>query len=49
MTPHIAGSDMGPHFVGRMWDIVLHNVENFLRNEPLLNELTAEELNERRA
>ena len=45
MTPHIAGSDMGPHFLDRMWEIVLHNVAGFLNGTPLWNELTPEELN----
>lgn len=44
MTPHISGSDMGPHFLDRMWDIVLHNVENFFDGQPLWNELAANEL-----
>jgi len=45
MTPHISGSEMGPHFVDRMWDIVLHNVEAVLAGRQLWNELTADELN----
>jgi len=48
MTPHISGSDMGPHFLDRIWDIVLHNVANFFAGKPLWNELTSEELNERK-
>jgi len=44
MTPHISGSDMGPHFLDRMWEIVLHNAEGILAGKPLWNELTAEEL-----
>ncbi len=45
MTPHISGSDKGPHFVDRFWEILLHNVEGFLAGKPLWNELTAAELN----
>ena len=45
LTPHIAGSDQGPHYLQRMWQIVLHNARNFLAGEPLCNELTADELN----
>lgn len=45
MTPHISGSDMGPHFLDRMWDITLHNMENFFAGRPLWNELTPAELN----
>ncbi|MBI5773241.1 MAG: D-2-hydroxyacid dehydrogenase [Verrucomicrobia bacterium] len=48
LTPHISGSDMGPHFLDRMWDIVLHNVKNIFAGKPLWNELTADELNERK-
>lgn len=45
MTPHIAGSSLGPRFLERVWDIFVRNVERFIRNEPLLNELSAAELN----
>jgi len=45
MTPHISGSDKGPHFTDRIWDIILHNVEHFLAGKPLWNELTPAELN----
>lgn len=44
MTPHVSGSENGPHFIRRMWEIVLHNVESFLAGRPLWNELTAAEL-----
>jgi phosphoglycerate dehydrogenase-like enzyme len=30
MTPHVSGSDGGPHLLDRMGDIVLHNIEQFL-------------------
>ena len=45
ITPHISGSSQGPHFLPRIWDIFLHNVQGYLRGEPLLNELTTEQLN----
>lgn len=45
MTPHISGSERGPHFLDRMWEIIVHNVECFLAGKPLWNELTAAELN----
>jgi phosphoglycerate dehydrogenase-like enzyme len=45
MTPHVSGSDSGPHFLDRMGDIVFHNVKQFLAGEPLWNELTPVELN----
>ena len=44
MTPHVSGSDLGPHFLDRMGDIVVHNVRHFLAGKPLWNELTAAEL-----
>jgi phosphoglycerate dehydrogenase-like enzyme len=44
MTPHISGSDKGPHFGQRMWEIVVHNVTQFRAGQPLWNELTPVEL-----
>ena len=44
MTPHISGSDRGPHFLSRIWEIALHNIEAFQQGQPLWNELTVEEL-----
>jgi phosphoglycerate dehydrogenase-like enzyme len=43
MTPHISGSDRGPHFVNRIWEIALHNIEAFQQGRPLWNELTPNE------
>ena len=45
LTPHISGSDKGPHFLDRFWDIAIHNVEQFYQGRPLWNELTPSELN----
>jgi phosphoglycerate dehydrogenase-like enzyme len=45
MTPHISGSDRGPHFLDRFLGLATHNIEAFLADRPLYNELTAEELN----
>lgn len=45
MTPHISGSDKSPHFLDRVWEIIAHNVESFLTDAPLWNELTAVEIN----
>jgi phosphoglycerate dehydrogenase-like enzyme len=45
MTPHISGSDRGPHFLDRFLGLATHNIEAFLAGRPLYNELTAEELN----
>jgi len=44
MTPHISGSALSPHFASRTWDIFAQNVERHLAGEPLLNELTPEQL-----
>jgi len=44
LTPHISGSSLGPHFLERTWDIFLENVRRYLAGRPLLNELTADQL-----
>lgn len=44
MTPRISGSSGSPFFLKRIWDIVAQNVERLQHNQPLLNELTAEQL-----
>jgi phosphoglycerate dehydrogenase-like enzyme len=46
MTPHISGSDRSPYYLERIWDVFVQNVERHLSGRPLLNELTAAELNE---
>jgi phosphoglycerate dehydrogenase-like enzyme len=43
-TPHISGSSLSPNFKTRLWDIFARNVTRILRDEPLLNELTPEQL-----
>ncbi|MDB6025831.1 MAG: D-2-hydroxyacid dehydrogenase [Verrucomicrobiales bacterium] len=43
-TPHISGSSLSPRFKERLWEIFSLNVERFARGEPLLNELTVEQL-----
>ncbi len=48
MTPHISGSEHGPHFPERITDILTHNLRQFQSGGPLWNELTAEELNGKR-
>lgn len=45
LTPHISGSDKGPLYLPRFWEIVSHNVPRFLEGQPLWNELTPAELN----
>ncbi len=44
LTPHIAGSSLSQHFLGRVWDILTQNVERFLNGRPLLNALSPEQL-----
>jgi phosphoglycerate dehydrogenase-like enzyme len=44
-TPHISGSSLSPRFRERLWDIFVQNVGRFRRGEPLLNVLTAAQLN----
>jgi phosphoglycerate dehydrogenase-like enzyme len=44
ITPHVSGSDQGPYYLDRVWDVLLQNVERFLAGRPLLNELTPAEL-----
>jgi phosphoglycerate dehydrogenase-like enzyme len=44
LTPHVSGSDHGPHFLDRMWDVFVQNVRRYLWGVPLLNELTPAEL-----
>ena len=43
-TPHISGSSLSPRFKERLWEIFSLNVERFARNQPLLNEIPAREL-----
>jgi phosphoglycerate dehydrogenase-like enzyme len=44
MTPHISGSSLSQHFLERVWDIFLQNVQRLTRSEPLLNQLSPQEL-----
>ena len=44
MTPHISGSSGSPHFLARVWDILIQNVERLQQSKPLLNELTPKQL-----
>jgi phosphoglycerate dehydrogenase-like enzyme len=43
-TPHISGSSLSPHFLERIWEIFLENVQRYLDGMPLLNQLTPEQL-----
>jgi phosphoglycerate dehydrogenase-like enzyme len=44
MTPHISGSSRSPFFLPRVWDLFTQNVRRVLQGQPLLNELTPEQL-----
>jgi phosphoglycerate dehydrogenase-like enzyme len=44
MTPHISGSARTPCFLPRIWSIFSQNVERFIDGSPLINELTAAQL-----
>jgi len=43
-TPHISGSSSSPHFLERIWEIFLQNLQCYREGKPLLNELTAAQL-----
>lgn len=44
-TPHISGSSNSPFFLERVWDVFLQNMRRHLLGEPLINELSAAQLN----
>jgi len=44
MTPHISGSTLSPRFLERVWDVCVQNVQRYVAGEPLLNQLTANQL-----
>lgn len=44
MTPHISGSARGPHYLPRLWSIFSQNLERFLDQKQLLNELSSGQL-----
>ena len=44
MTPHISGSSENARFTGRIWSILIENLRRLAANEPMLNQLTAAEL-----
>ena len=45
MTPHISGSSLSPNYLPRIYDILTQNVKRYMAGEPLLNELSADQLN----
>jgi len=44
LTPHISGSSSSPYYLERLWDIFAQNIERILANQPLLNEISPEQL-----
>ena len=44
MTPHISGSSLSPKYLDRTWELLAENVRRLCAGEPLLNELTQEQL-----
>jgi phosphoglycerate dehydrogenase-like enzyme len=45
LTPHVSGADKAPHYLERIWDLFVQNVERHLAGQPLVNEVSADELN----
>jgi len=45
MTPHISGSNRSTNFLPRIYDILTQNIKRYRAGEPLLNELSADQLN----
>jgi phosphoglycerate dehydrogenase-like enzyme len=46
LTPHVSGADRSRHFLPRIGDLLVQNVERYLNGRPLLNEVTREEWRE---
>lgn len=44
LTPHVAGDDGTPGFLDRLFDIFMQNVKRYRAGQPLLNELTEQQL-----
>jgi len=44
LTPHISGSAAGTHFLERIYDIFVQNLQRYCAGEPLLNELSEAQL-----
>ena len=44
LTPHISGSSASPHYLERVYDILLNNIKRWEKGAPLLNELSPSEL-----
>ena len=44
LTPHIAGDDADIQFIERAFDIMTQNLRRYIADEPLLNELTEQQI-----
>jgi phosphoglycerate dehydrogenase-like enzyme len=44
ITPHISGSTGSTYFVPRLWELFARNLGRFLSGEPLLNEVTRQDI-----
>ena len=44
LTPHISGSAESPYYRLRTWDLFVQNVQRYFSDEPLLNELSPQQL-----
>jgi hypothetical protein len=40
VTSHISGSDGSPYYIHRLWELLTVNIQRYLHDEPLLNEVT---------
>jgi phosphoglycerate dehydrogenase-like enzyme len=47
VTPHIAGSIGSPHYQSRLWELFALNLERYLDDRPLLNEVSWSDLDAR--
>jgi phosphoglycerate dehydrogenase-like enzyme len=45
LTPHISGSTLSPHYLSRLWELFARNLERYITDQPLLNEVSWTELN----
>jgi len=45
LTPHISGSSASPHFLERVYDILIRNIDRWMQGTSLLNELSSRHLN----
>ena len=44
LTPHISGSNGSRHFLSRLWGLFADNLNHFVQDQPLLNELAPADL-----